>query len=204
MAQQTEHAHHPASSPSRPRAAWGSGSRRALQRGGRHSRRWSECRKSLQAPGLVALRRQDRGGQCAQEEGSDENEMEGIEEGITVHGPNSAVAADVGPPVINCTLAAWTPENDANGLFYFGAGIICDGLPAHLQVKVCGQEFSHGHWHNIGCSPVEQDSDVGFSVAATIALCTPHTWLRTWAWGWGQLSDGSESEGTDESGEMRC
>jgi hypothetical protein len=74
MAQQTKHAQHPASSPSRPRrpgagVAGGSGPRRAFHCGARRSCRWSECRKSLQAPGLGAFRRLTRGGDCVQEEG---------------------------------------------------------------------------------------------------------------------------------------
>lgn len=74
VAQQTEHRQLAASSPSRPRrpgagAAGGSGSRRGFQCGARRSRRWSECRKSLQAPGLDVLRRPTRGGECVQEEG---------------------------------------------------------------------------------------------------------------------------------------
>jgi hypothetical protein len=73
MAQQTKHAQHPASSPSRPRrpgagVAGGSGPRRAFHCGARRSCRWSECRKSLQAPGLGAFRRLTRGGDCVQEE----------------------------------------------------------------------------------------------------------------------------------------
>jgi hypothetical protein len=74
MVEQTEHDRHPASSPSRPgrpRAggAGGSGSRRGVQSRSRRARRWSECRKSLQALGLGALRRLDRGRDCVQEEG---------------------------------------------------------------------------------------------------------------------------------------
>jgi hypothetical protein len=78
MAQQTKHAQHPASSPSRPRrpgagVAGGSGPRRAFHCGARRSCRWSECRKSLQAPGLGAFRRLTRGGDCVQEESEYEN-----------------------------------------------------------------------------------------------------------------------------------
>jgi hypothetical protein len=74
MAEQTEHDRLAASSPSRPRrpatqGAGGSGSRRGVRCGARRSRRWSECRKSLQAPGSGALRRLTRGGECVQEEG---------------------------------------------------------------------------------------------------------------------------------------
>jgi hypothetical protein len=143
---------------------------------------------------------------CVEPEEPEEPGGEGGDEGegIAVHGENNAVAADVGPPVINCTVAAWTPENDANGLFYFGGDVFCDGLPAHLQVKVCGQEFSHGHWHNIGCSPLEQDSEIGYLSGAVISHCTPHVWVRTWAWGWGQSRSGSEGAGDDRSREVRC
>ncbi len=63
-----ERARHPASSLSRLRCRGrdhceGSGSRRGLQHGCRAPRRGSECRKSLQAPGLRCVRARGRGGQ---------------------------------------------------------------------------------------------------------------------------------------------
>ncbi len=74
--------------PRRPGAgvAGGSGPRRAFHCGARRSCRWSECRKSLQAPGLGAFRRLTRGGQCvhaSDHQGSESGKQEAhLESGV--------------------------------------------------------------------------------------------------------------------------
>ena len=68
MLAQQERARHTASSPSRPYRRGrdrceGSESRPGLSAAGRRSRRGSECRKSLQAPGSSYVRARGRGGE---------------------------------------------------------------------------------------------------------------------------------------------
>ena len=121
-----------------------------------------------------------------------------------MRGASTAGSASLGGDYIACTVTAWSPENDANGLFYFGGDMFCSGAADQLQFKVCGQELFGGRWHNIGCSPKNTEEETAFIGAAHITHCTPGAWIRTWAWGFGWLIDGSESESPDYSAEVRC
>ena len=137
------------------------------------------------------------------EEAGEEGGEEGI--GISVHGAGTATVADVGPPVISCSVAAWSPVPEGRyGVYYFSGDLICDGLPARTKLKVCAQQLIKGHWKNLACSGVREGADTFLLIAGRSAYCTPGYWIRGWAWGWGALSDGSSSAGTDASGEVKC
>ena len=82
--------------------------------------------------------------------------------------------------------------------------MFCSGAADQAQFKVCGQEFYGARWHDIGCSSTVTEYETPFISASHISHCNPGTWIRTWAWGYGWLDDGSESEAPDHSREERC
>jgi YD repeat-containing protein len=129
----------------------------------------------------------------------------GAEEGeISVHGIGTATTAEAGPPVITCGVAAWTPTKIKGGEYYFSADLICDGAPSKSKLKVCGQQLISGIWTNLACSDVREGTDAFLLLAGRNATCTPGSWIRSWAWGWGVLGDGSESSAPEASGEVKC
>jgi hypothetical protein len=126
------------------------------------------------------------------------------EQTLVIHSTGAATIASLGGDVIVCTISAWSPLNDANGLFFFGGDMFCGGMADQLQFKVCAQELFAGKWHDIGCSRTNTEEESAFIGASHISHCTSGAWIRTWVWGFGWLVDGSESEADDFSREERC
>jgi hypothetical protein len=141
MAQQAEHGRLAASSPSRRRCPGaegveGSGSRRSVRRGAARSRRWSECRKSLQAPGFDRRRPPGCGGDCVQEEG-------GYEYASDHHGGKQGnEEAHIEPAILVQPLATETAEGETSEL-----GIVpsCErGASGTCSRDAGGVGHSHG------------------------------------------------------------